>query len=103
MHWIEMIRAQVSPGEEQLLIQSLEELLHTNDKPKSPVVAAAFWRHATLETDLCVIIHCESFSQGTAPSRSLLGQHVAELMRASGLVSVDLWLNSGNNSVEVQQ
>jgi hypothetical protein len=103
MHWIEMLRAQVSPGEEQRLIQSLQELLQASDKPKPPVVAATLWRHATLATDLCVIIYCENSSKGTSPTQSLLGQQVADMMRASGLISIDVWYTPRDESMEVQQ
>lgn len=103
MHWIEMLRAQVSPGEERRLIQSLQELFQASDKLKPPVVAATLWRHATLASDLCVFIHCIDSSKGRSPTQSLLGQQVADMMRASGLISIDVWHTPGDESMEVQQ
>jgi len=103
MHWIEMLRAQVSPGEEQSLIQSLQELLRASDKPKPPIVAATLWRHGTFASDLCVIIYCENSSKGISPTQSFLGQQVADMMRASGLISIDVWHSLGDESMEVQQ
>lgn len=90
MRWIEMLRTEVCPGEETYLIRAVQTLLQAGIQ--APVVAVMFWRHATLTSNFCVILHCEDSSeQEVSRIRSPLGHSVSEVMRASGLVSADIW------------
>lgn len=102
MHRIEMLRAQLSPGEEERLIRSLQAILQAVDRSMPPVVGVRLWRHVTFATDFCVIINCENSSKEDSQVLSLLGQQVVEVMRASGLVSIDVWREASDRSSACQ-
>lgn len=90
MRWIEMIRSEVSLGEEEGLIRSVQAMIQPAFE--APVVAAMLWRNTALVSDFCVIIYCEDASeQDVIQIRSHLGHRLSKVMRSSGLVNTEVW------------
>ena len=100
MRWFEMLHTEVSPGQEENLIQWIQTMLQAG--VKEPVVTAMFWRHATLATNFCVIIHCEDSSEHEVTQiRSLVGHEIFKIMRSTGLVKTDVWSELKDSPMEV--
>jgi hypothetical protein len=87
MKWLEVIKLR-SAGKDSRL---LKELLMSIEKiSQSGLIEIKIYRHATLESDLSVLLHWES--EGPELNGSGLGLRLAQALKDFGLIDHSIWI-----------
>ena len=95
MRWIEIINVRSGETLNQLLIDELMKPFDQKKKIKG-LTGKNIYRNALIETDLSVHIHWNINS--LSPLGSVIGVHIAEILKGYGLVSHNIWAEEKRES-----